>query len=112
MKTVFKAWNFLMIAASVVSLIMIIVAAVGGSALAGSGFLFFMALPVVLPFAFTIIMARAGLRGDYTTATKFGIVVFVLDIINVASNGSKGMFSLFLAAVYVFMAVSLNKYKI
>ena len=111
MKTAFKVWNFIMIGYAVVLTGMLAIAAFGGSLIAGNGLPFFIALFPLMPVMFTFIMARAGLRGDYTTATKLGAVVLVLDIISLANNGSKSLLAVILAAVYVYMAISLNKYK-
>ena len=91
---------------------MLAIAAFGGSLIAGNGLPFFIAFFPLMPVMFTFIMARAGLRGDYTTATKAGCSCSWLHYISLANNGSKSLWQLFFrSSIYVYMAISLNKYK-
>ena len=110
MRSVFKVWNFLMVGWAALALVISLLGALGITATTGSGAGFALVLLLLIPLGFTFVMARAGIRGDYDTSTKLGLVVLVLDIINVFMHGSSGIFAALLAGAYVYMSVSLNRY--
>jgi hypothetical protein len=110
MRQVFKVWNFLMVGWAALALVIALLAALGVTAATGSGLGFLGILLLLIPLGFTFVMARAGIRGDYDTSTKLGCIILVLDIINFIANGTSALVSLFFAAAYVYMSMSLNKY--
>ena len=110
MKAVFKVWNFLMIGAALIGMLITSLAVLGGSLTSDGALMFFLGLLAFIPLIFTFVMARAGLRGDYQKARKLAFIVLFLDIVNLYSNGAKGVFSLLLVGAYIYMALSLDKY--
>jgi hypothetical protein len=109
MKTVFKVWNVLMIIAAVIN----IIGAVSKIATSGDGaesaYTTLSALFSLVPVIFSLIMARAGFKEEYSTATKLGLVILTVDIISVFTVGGSAVLSLLLACAYVYMSISLNK---
>ena len=109
MRAAFKVWNFLMIGAAAIALLTALLAAMGITAVTGSGVGFIGILLLLIPLGFTFVMARAGIRGDYGTAAKLGSIIFVLDMMSLFANGKGALCSVIMAAIYVAMAVSLKK---
>ncbi|MBO4877249.1 MAG: hypothetical protein J5501_04485 [Ruminococcus sp.] len=100
MRTIFKGWNILIIAVNVISLI----AAVAKYGFSGA--IIFSALILLI----IVLMAYSGLKGNYDTCKKIATVVLVLDAIGMVIGGFaiKTVISTVLAAIYLFMCISLN----
>ena len=108
-KTIFKVWNVLMIIAAAIN----IIGAISKIATSGDGaesaFTVLNALFSLVPVIFSLFMARAGFREEYSTATKFGLVVLTVDIVSLFVVGGSAAFSLLLACAYLYMSITLNK---
>ena len=102
MRTIFKGWNILIIAVNVISMIASIVKYGFGPAI------IFSALILLV----IVLMAYSGLKGNYDTCKKIAVAVLILDAIGMVLGGFaiRTVISTVLAAIYLFMCISLNKY--
>ena len=98
MKIAFKAWNVLII---LWDIILILNALKGGTVAV---------VIAVLLASFSLIMAYAGLKEDYYLCKKLASVVLVLNAVSLITSGfaAGAIFSLIIAAIYMFMCVSLD----
>ena len=115
-KTFFIGWNYLMLAVAVLNIVLVALEVIALEVIKGStseigALLFFTGLLAVLPAVLTIIMARAGIRGEYSTCRKIAFFVLAINIINVVFDGKKALISAIAAAVYFYLVLSLDKYK-
>ncbi|MCR4862294.1 MAG: hypothetical protein K5884_06740 [Ruminococcus sp.] len=110
-KTFFIGWNYLMLAVAVLNIVLVALEVIKGSTSEIGALLFFTGLLAVLPAVLTIIMARAGIRGEYSTCRKIAFFVLAINIINVVFDGKKALISAIAAAVYFYLVLSLDKYK-
>ena len=110
-KTFFIGWNYLMLAVAVLNIVLVALEVIKGSTSEIGALLFFTGLRAVLPAVLTIIMARAGIRGEYSTCRKIAFFVLAINIINVVFDGKKALISAIAAAVYFYLVLSLDKYK-
>lgn len=120
MKVFFKVWNILLlvvtgIPAGIVLLGALgfgsVAAGVGGSAAALGGFAVLTVILSLIPAVVTVIMAIAGLKGDYEKCSKIAFFILILDIISVFFTNSKGsaIFQIIMLIVYIYLAKSLQK---
>ncbi|WP_298528889.1 hypothetical protein [uncultured Ruminococcus sp.] len=110
-KTFFIGWNYLMLAVAVLNIVLVALEVIKGSTSEIGALMFFTGLLAVLPAVLTIIMARAGIRGEYSTCRKIAFFVLAINIINVVFDGKKALISAIAAAVYFYLVLSLDKYK-
>ena len=110
-KTFFIGWNYLMLAVAALNIVLVALEVIKGSTSEIGALLFFTGLLAVLPAVLTIIMARAGIRGEYSTCRKIAFFVLAINIINVVFDGKKALISAIAAAVYFYLVLSLDKYK-
>ena len=110
-KTFFIGWNYLMLAVAALNIVLVALEVIKGSNSEIGALLFFTGLLAVLPAVLTIIMARAGIRGEYSTCRKIAFFVLAINIINVVFDGKKALISAIAAAVYFYLVLSLDKYK-
>lgn len=111
MKQVFIVWNYIMIAVAVVNLIIVGAAVLSGASTNDGALVFFSGLLAVIPAIFTIIMAKAGIRGEYSTCRKLALIVLALSIFGIISGGKSAILPAVTAGIYFFMVISLDKYK-
>lgn len=100
-----------MLAVAVLNIVLVALEVINGSTSEIGALLFFTGLLAVLPAVLTIIMARAGIRGEYSTCRKIAFFVLVINIISVVFGGKKAIISAIAAAVYFYLVLSLDKYK-
>lgn len=100
-----------MLAVAVLNIVLVALEVIKGSTSEIGALMFFTGLLAVLPAVLTIIMARAGIRGEYSTCRKIAFFVLAINIINVVFDGKKALISAIAAAVYFYLVLSLDKYK-
>ncbi len=110
-KTVFIGWNYLMLAVAALNIFLVVLKVIKGSTSDIGGLLFFAGLLAVVPAVLTIIMAKAGIRGEYSTCRKIAFFVLAINITDFVVNGSSALISLIASAVYFYLVLSLDKYK-
>lgn len=111
MKSVFKVWNYIMIVGAIISMIHIGILVLGGSVTSDGALFFFSGILALIPVAITFIMAKAGIKGEYSTSTKYGFIVFFCSLLGIFTHNKLSVLLLFFSAIYLYMSVSLNKYK-
>ena len=111
MKKAFIGWNYLILAVAVLNIALVALTVLRGAASDIGALLFFSGLLVILPAVVSIIMARAGIRGEYSTCRKLAFFVLAVNIVNLVVDGKSAIFSAIVSGVYFFMVLSLDKYK-
>lgn len=125
MKILFNIWNALMLVGASVKIILSVLAILGvgslGAGLIGGGFLAGLALILLIATlstyatstvadVLTFIAAKAGISEDYDKCAKFGMIVLVLNLIEVAllivqsDLGFKEAMSVIASGIHVFLA--------
>lgn len=120
MKIFFKVWNILILIVNVIPAGIVLVGAiglgsavaeVGGTTAALGGFAVLTVILSLIPAVATIIMAIAGLKGNYEKCSKIACFILILDIITIFLSDNKGsaIFQIIMLIVYILLAKSLQK---
>lgn len=120
MKIFFKVWNILLLIATIIPAGILLLGALGlgtlateagGTTAAYGGFAVLIVILSLIPTVVTIIMAIAGLKGDYEKCSKIAFVVLILDLATVFIADSKGsaIFQIIMLVVYICIAKKLQK---
>ncbi|MDE6520923.1 MAG: hypothetical protein K2K91_10805 [Ruminococcus sp.] len=120
MKIIFRVWNILILIANVIPAVNLLIrgiglgslaAAVGGTTAALGGFAVLIVILSLIPAVATIIMAIAGLKGNYEKCSKIAFAILILDIISIffADNKVSAIFQIIMLIVYILLAKSLQK---
>lgn len=120
MKITFRVWNILILIANVIPAVNLLIkgiglgslaAAVGGTTAALGGFAVLIVILSLIPAVATIIMAIAGLKGNYEKCSKIAFAILILDIVTIFLSDNKGsaIFQIIMLMVYIYLAKSLQK---
>ena len=99
MKTAFKVWNILILVFAVLAIL--------SSLKDGFSIGAFFTIAGTL---FSLVMAYSGFKGDYTLCKKLASIILVIYTVSMVTSGfaASAVCSLIIAAVYLFMCVSLD----
>lgn len=120
MKIFFKVWNILILIANVIPAVILLVSALGlgslasearGTTAALGGAVVLIVILSLIPAVATVIMAIAGLKGDYEKCSKIAFAILILDIITIFLSDNKGsaIFQIIMLLVYIYLAKTLQK---